>query len=408
MKLLPAILAALVSLVLSQAATQAESNAQKKNNQKFLPASPGYIYTFPRDHASHNRFKTEWWYYTGHLEAQNKRRFGYELTFFRSGLDQPSIATRSPWAVPDIYMAHFALTDIQGKRFYFFEKLNRPGLNTAGALQNTCKIWNQGWSAQLNGKQHHLKANADNIAIDLTLEPLKHPVIHGKNGISQKADCKGCASHYYSLTKLRTAGKIKLGPEVLSVSGLSWMDHEFGSNQLTKDQIGWDWFSIQLDDNNGNNTNKQFLNTARQANSAAKAGMEDKPAGNAGTEIMLYLMRLKNGKYDPNSAGTIVLKDGKISHLERFAFTITGLSTWKSPHTGATYPSGWRISIPGENLVLTVTPDLLDQELYTSRSSGTKYWEGSCTVSGRHQDKECRGRAYVELTGYAEAFSQAI
>ncbi len=353
--------------------------AAQPTAQQFKQAAPGYRYTFPRDHAAHKEFKTEWWYYTGHLNAADGRTFGYELTFFRSALDPQEAPGRLPWesqwTAQDVYPAHFAISDISNKQFFFADRLNRGKAHLAGAEESVYHVWNELWFAELLGGRHVLRAEDDRYSLHLLLAPQKPPIIHGTHGISQKADCAGCASHYYSLTRLKSEGVLYINGEPVPVLGMSWMDHEFGSNQLAENQVGWDWFSLQLSDE---------------------------------TDLMLYLLRLDDGTLDPNSSGTWVAKSGVSHHLERDDYTVTPLGEWKSSKSGATYPMGWRIQVPEKELNLHVIPVFEDQELVTGGSTNITYWEGACRVTGTSGNKTISGQGYVEMTGYAKAFRQRI
>jgi predicted secreted hydrolase len=334
----------------------------------FAQALPGYHFQFPRDHASHPAYRTEWWYYTGHLADPKGRPFGFELTFFRFGMTRAPLGP-SKWRFDDLYVAHFAVTDEQAQRFSFFDRLNRPGLGLAAASPVRYDVHNGTWLARaLPDGRHHLRAREGDLAIDLVLKSLKPPVIHGHDGVSQKADCVGCASHYYSLTRLETTGILTVGRERLPVHGTSWMDHEISSNQLTKDQVGWDWFSLQLSD---------------------------------GAELMLYRLRLANGQVEPRSSGTYVRPDGSWVDLPLGTWSADATGSWTSPRSQGTYPSGWRVKVPAEQLDLTVTPAVKDQELVTGGPTAATYWEGSSHVTGTHAGKPVAGDAYVELTGYA-------
>lgn len=340
----------------------------------YKPALPGYQYKFPEDHYSHDQFRTEWWYYTGHLLTRDKRRFGYELTFFRTGADDEPANKKSTWKIDNFYLAHFAVTDEGSKKFRYWEKLNRSGLNLAGARQDAYYVFNEGWSVEKLGERYLLKADAPEYSIHLLLEPGKMPVVHGVNGVSQKASCVGCASHYYSMTRLKTEGMIFVGDKPEPVTGTTWMDHEFGSNQLTADQSGWDWFSIQLDDNR---------------------------------ELMLYLLRRADGTVEKASSGTIINADGTSKHILLNEFTVKPTGSWKSPRTHGTYPMGWHLSVPSANIDVELEPNLLDQELVTGRSTGVSYWEGAVTVRSP-ATKAAIGQGYVEMTGYSEKFKQKI
>jgi predicted secreted hydrolase len=334
----------------------------------FLWADAPWRFEFPRDHAAHPAFRTEWWYYTGHLES-NARRFGYQLTLFRVGLDRAVRANESAWAPHTMMFAHLALTDETSRRFTFAERTSRVALDLAGADSTRERVWIGDWSAWLDadGTTQRLRAR-DAFALDLALRPVKPPAIHGRDGVSRKGPGLGHTSHYYSLTRLNTSGTLVTGGDSLAVHGLSWMDHEFGSGALAPNQRGWDWFSIQLDD---------------------------------GREVMLYVLRLTDGGIEPLSSGTLVERDGKTRPLALREFSVRALSHWTSPESGGRYPSGWRVTVPAAGLDLTLEPAVLDQELRTGAGHGIVYWEGSVRVRAAAPGGRPLGRGYVELTGYA-------
>lgn len=334
-------------------------------------AVPPYRFRFPRDHAAHPEFQTEWWYYTGHLSSGG-RRFGFELTFFQVGIDPERKKSKSAWAPHTLYFGHFAVTDEDRGAFHYTESASRPALGMAGSETRRYRVWIHDWSAELlpDGKTHRLKASVPDFGIDLDLTPLKPPALHGIDGVFQKSAGLGRASHYYSMTRLESRGTLRLNGERLPVTGLAWMDHEFGSNQLTPQEAGWDWFSLQLENNR---------------------------------ELMLYTMRLKDGGVEPESGGTIVNPDGTWKRLPLAAFQARPAATWRSPRTRAVYPSGWTVRVPAEGLDLRITPTVADQELVTSGSLGVTYWEGSVRVEGNERGKPVRGVGYVELTGYTGA-----
>jgi predicted secreted hydrolase len=331
-------------------------------------AAAGYEYRFPRDHAAHNDYKIEWWYYTGNLESASGRRFGYQLTFFRTGITAET-ANPSRWAVRDLYMVHFCISDIEGKAFHSFEKLNRAGIGWAGAASDSYRVWNEGWQAELQGREHLIKADHGDYQLDLRLTPEKPEVIHGENGISQKGALAGNASHYVSLSRLRSTGSIKVGGEAFAVSGLSWMDHEFGTSFLEQSQTGWDWFSIQLEDNR---------------------------------ELMLFQIRRADGSIDPRSSGTLIEADGSSVHLPLSEFNLkpTG-ANWRSEASGASYPIAWSVELPRLNLRLKVKAAFENQELQTAESTAVTYWEGSVEVEGTNAGRSVKGRGYLEMTGYS-------
>ena len=337
-------------------------------------ATAGYTYAFPRDHASHPDYKIEWWYYTGNVKANDGRRFGYQVTFFRVGVD-PAPANPSKWAIRDLFMTHLAISDPSGRRYRYAEKLSRGGPGLAGAATDQYRVWNDDWSATMDGPRHVLKASSRPASIDLILDEGKAPVIHGIGGISQKGALAGNASHYYSLTRMPTRGSITVDGERFEVTGDSWMDHEFGTSFLEPGQRGWDWLSMQLAD---------------------------------GRELMLYQLRRDDGSRDPRSSGTLVATNGKTTHLDVNAFTLTpGRTTFMSKN-GAAYPIEWSIAIPSEKLDLKVTTPLSDQELALERSTGVAYWEGVIDVSGSAAGKAMAGAGYLEMTGYFGSLGRVL
>ena len=369
------IIAVCLTVILSTLLTPATEATTPE--RKFKLALPGYRYHFPADHYSHDEFKTEWWYYTGHLESTDKKAFGFELTFFRSGAPISDGVSSGAFALKNVYMAHFALTDVSGKKFFYEEKLSRGGAGSAGASGKDYNVWLENWNVTRDPKtgKHHLVAKSKDCSIDLSLGEAKVPAIHGHQGVSQKASCVGCASHYYSLTRMPADGDVTVGGKNYSVRGAAWMDHEFGSNQLADNQVGWDWFSIQLDD---------------------------------GTDMMLYLMRLKDGTYDAHSSGTFISADGGTQHLKLNDYKIEASKNWKSPHTGGQYPTSFHVTVPSKQLDLQIEAQLQDQELASKDRTGISYWEGACRVSGQHNGAAVRGQAYVEMTGYSAAFNRKI
>ncbi len=332
-------------------------------------ALPGRKLSFPQDHFSHPDFKTEWWYYTGHLETEGGKRFGYQVTFFRFGLrDRQGEGKDSATLFTDLYMAHFALSDKSEKKFLYRERANRGFENKAGASAHRYLVWNEEWKVEEKERGHVIEIRDRDTALRLHLTPLKPPVLHGDRGLSQKGEGKGRASYYYSFTRMKAEGELEIGGKKESVRGLSWMDHEFGSDQLGADQAGWDWFSIQLD-------NK--------------------------TEIMLYLMRKKDGSVDPYSSGTVIYQDGGTKHLTRGDFRVDVLEKWKSPKSGGDYPMRWRVAIPVQEIELEIMPIFAGQELDTRKSTKVTYWEGAVQISGSYRKKAIQGQGYVEMTGYA-------
>ena len=344
------------------------------SGQAWRQATAGYRFEFPRDHASHPEYKLEWWYYTGNVQTAEGRRFGYQVTFFRVGVDRDP-RNPSRWAVRDLFMTHLAVSDPSGRRYRFEERLSRAGPGLAGAASDRYDVWNEDWraglvdhstaSASAGAAGHFIRAMTHTVGVDLVLDEGKPPAINGVNGISQKGAREGNASHYYSLTRMPTHGTLVIDGERFVVTGESWMDHEFGTSFLEPDQQGWDWLAIQLSD---------------------------------GRELMLYQLRRADGSRDPRSSGTLTDQQGRTTHLTADDFTLRPRRTFRAP-SGASYPIQWSIDVPRAELALEVTTPLENQELSTE-TAGIVYWEGLIDVNGTSAGRAIDGRGYLEMTGY--------
>lgn len=364
-----------VALVLTLAAC---SNAPQKSTDGYAQVTGPCNLSFPADHGPHPGYRTEWWYYTGNLTDAHQRRFGFQLTFFRRRLKPPADRKdwpdpASPWRTDQVYLAHAALTDMAGRRHLQAEKMARPVLSLAGAEQENVawKIYLENWQTVIAPDRHQLQADADGFALALTLTPEKPLVLHGDAGYSRKGQTPERASCYYSFTRLRAGGTLSLDGASHRVQGTAWMDHEFSTAPLQPGITGWDWFSLQLSDR---------------------------------TDIMIFLLRQRDGSLNPASSGTYVSPSGQTRHLRREDVRIEALDFWTSPHTGARYPIKWKIRIAPFEYELVVTANLADQEMRTTASTGVDYWEGSVAARGTKKGKPVDGVGYVELTGYAKPF----
>ena len=331
----------------------------------FARAITPWDWRFPRDHGPHPAFQTEWWYYTGNLATGAGRRFGYQFTIFRRALAPPAARAASEFRANDIYMAHFTLSDIVGGEFYHDVRYVRGGAGLAGAtVAPRYRVWLEDWQVRAENadatKTQITAASAD-FAIDLRLRQVKPAALQGDRGLSPKSAQIGNASHYYSLSRLLTNGSIRLGAEVLTVEGATWMDHEFSTSALGADARGWDWFGLILDDD---------------------------------SELMVGQIRLIDGGIEPAFGGLVILPDGSTRPLGAAQIDIRVRDTWRSPHSDAEYPAGWDITVGGPGgFRISVAPLMADQELH---GASIIYWEGAVSVSG---DKT--GYGYAELTGYA-------
>ncbi len=323
-------------------------------------------FEFPADHGPHPAFRNEWWYVTGHLADAAGRWFGYQLTLFRIALSPTAPAADSVWRTNQVYMGHFALTDVAGNRHHHFERFSRGALGLAGAQATPFRVWLEDWA--LTGAETALfplriHAQEGEITLDLTLDAGKSVVLQGDRGLSQKSAEPGNASYYYSHTRMPTQGTVGVAGQRFTVSGASWLDREWSTSALGPEQSGWDWFALQLDD---------------------------------GRELMFYRLRRKDGGMDPFSTGALVAADGQTRRLRANDVELQPLGEWVSPHTRDRYPAGWRLRWPAEKLDLTITPKVADQEMRLT----VRYWEGAVAVSGQAGERTVSGQGYLEMTQY--------
>ncbi|MCP9833588.1 hypothetical protein KBY95_04565 [Cyanobium sp. Aljojuca 7A6] len=340
--------------------------------QGFARALTPRQWRFPADFGAHPDHQTEWWYYTGNLESADGRPFGYQFTIFRQALvptgpsAQASGGAASAWRTPQVYSAHFTVSDIAADTFLQEERFARGALGLAGAEGDPYAVWLNDWRISAEGSdQVRLRAATGAMAIDLTLRQSRPPVLQGQDGLSRKGPEAGNASHYYSLVQQPTEGTITVAGRDHAVRGVSWKDHEFSTSVLSPGTVGWDWFSAQFED---------------------------------GSALMLYGLRREDGGKEPFSGGRWIDGDDELE-LGAEDYDLTVMATWRSPHSGARYPAAWRLTIPRLDLELVITPQMADQELSTSSAT---YWEGALRYRGHRGEQELRGRGYGELTGYAD------
>ena len=335
--------------------------ATAQTPEGFAIPQAGRQFVFPRDHGSHPEFKIEWWYLTGHLFADDGRRFGYQATFFRRAGEKREDAP--------IFLAHMAVLDVKNGRFFHQERLNREGWD-ATAATDSLDVRCGPWSLRMaeSGAMNVAGSIRGEVSFQLELQPRKPLVVFGENGVSQKGADPAAASHYLTFPRIETRGTFTLGTERLGVRGESWMDHEMSSSQLDETQTGWDWACLQLRD---------------------------------GREAMVYRMRRKDGTADPFCTLAWIDSAGRVQHVGANDFTLTPLANWRSPHSGAEYPSSVELAATdpatGQRIRWQIVPLARDQEL-TGRISGIAYWEGGCRVLDEHGAEI--GAAFLELTGY--------
>ncbi|MYH62261.1 MAG: carotenoid 1,2-hydratase, partial [Caldilineaceae bacterium SB0675_bin_29] len=315
-------------------------------DDSFARALEPLEFQFPRDHGPHNDYATEWWYYTGNLTGEDGGEYGFQLTFFRSALTPGESSRPSDFAAQQIYMAHFAVTSAPAGRHVSFDRFSRGAGGVAGAAGSPrYEVWLDDWQAQEEGPgrfrlQAAAEADSGPVSIDLTLTETRPPLFHGEAGYSRKGPEPGNANHYYSLVRMETAGHIVFGGTQVSVTGLSWMDHEFGTSALSGDAVGWDWFAVTLDNE---------------------------------VVLMFAEIRTEYGASQDIFEGTLSFPDGRQVPIHPDDFTLTPTGQWTSPDSGTVYPSGWRVTFPEHGIDLTIDPLIDDQEMDVTFS----YYEGA-------------------------------
>ncbi len=325
----------------------------------------------PRDHGAHPEVRTEWWYLTANLTGDDGRRYGVQVTFFRQGLDpSPPAPGDSPLRARQVLAAHVAVAEVDGGGFRHAQRLRRADGGFAGFSTADLRVFVGDWLLErAPGDVVTARAGDRAAGLGLALEyrPTKPLVLQGEGGWSRKGPAPGNASAYVSWTRLDVSGVLELDGREVRVAGEGWFDHEWGTSQLGEGVVGWDWFSLRLED---------------------------------GRELMVYRLRRADGRPDAFSSGALVRADGTTRRLRFEDVGLQSTGSWTSPATGATYPSGWRIEVPDEGLRLAVAPLLEAAELDARASTGTVYWEGPVAVTGSHA-----GEGYAELTGYATSLA---
>jgi predicted secreted hydrolase len=356
---------------------RAEAPRAQSGEPGWSSAAPGYAWSFPRDHWSHPGYRNEWWYFTGHVESATDppRRFGFQFTVFRVGVDRGGETLDSAWDAANLWMGHASITDKSAGRHWFTEVLYRevpflaafgtwpdPLIARARGPAGTAAEWTLHWNGE--GFDFVMADEAQGIGLELSTRPRRPLIFQGPGGVSRKSDAPGAASLYYTFTRLATAGVVVVDGKRVEVAGTTWMDMEFSSNQLTGEQVGWDWFGLRLDD---------------------------------GRDLMLYQLRRADGGVDYGK-GTLVDRRGEIDYLEQGDWELGVEARWTSPESGIEYPAAWRITLGDGETELVVRPELAGQE---NRSrAGLSYWEGAVTLLDREGRRV--GEGYVELTGYGE------
>jgi len=338
----------------------------------FDPMNARDAESFPRAHGAHPGAALEWWYTTGLVRDSERRRLGFQLTFFRARIaDRPAGA--SAWRPGDLYFAHFAISDLGARFFHFDERVGRTGVALAGADSTDLDIWIRDWTMRRNGDGSiRLRAAGTVGTLDLTLRPPRAtPIRWGPQYRSDKSADGRVYSRYQSYPRLRVSGAyVSPGDTARAVSGSAWFDHEWSDGVADSASVGWDWFGLRIGD---------------------------------GRSLMVYRLRRADGG-TAHVFGGLVDSRGAVRSLAPDEVRLSPLRYWTSPRSGARYPTSWKIvvALPGEPpLSVEIEAALNDQELDTRKSTRVTYWEGAVDGLARQAEASERVEGYVELTGYA-------
>jgi len=326
---------------------------------QFSPVVPGYQLQFPRDEGSHPAFRLEWWYLTGWLN-ENAGPLGFQVTFFRA---RPELKYDNPSAFTprQILIAHAALSDPARGRLIHAQRAARAGFDLAGAGEGRTRVWIDEWHLQQEGRAYRARIPAQDFSLDLLLDSVQPPLMQGESGLSRKGPARESASYYYSLPHLKVSGTIASGGKPRAVAGSAWLDHEWSSQYMEKEAVGWDWVGINLDD---------------------------------GAALMVFRMRDRNGGTFW-AGGTLRYADGATRVFKPGEVRFTPRRAWRSARTGTSYPVSWIVTAGDREF--GIEPLFDDQEHDTRATSGTIYWEGAVRATSGGKPA---GLGYLELTGY--------
>jgi predicted secreted hydrolase len=336
---------------------------------------PGGSLRFPRDHGAHPEFRTEWWYITGSLygaEAavtvpNSSPRFGFQITFFRSRVDTVGV-NPSRFAARQLLFAHAAITDLRTSKLLHANRIARAGFGLAESSEADTRVHIRDWRLLREdvgrASTYRMQAADRDFSFSLIATTESAPLLQGDAGYSRKGPKPQQASYYYSRPQLQVRGELRSNTQAQRVLGTAWLDHEWSEEILDTDAVGWDWIGMNLLD---------------------------------GSALTAFRLRRADG----NSLwadGSVRTPQGTARSFAANEVQFEPLRLWVSPATQAKYPVEWRVRCPAGEF--TVKALLDNQELDSSSSTGTIYWEGISEL--RDMQGRLVGRGYLEMTGYAE------
>jgi predicted secreted hydrolase len=324
----------------------------------FTTVVPGRVLRFPEDEGSHPEFRTEWWYVTGWLESAGEP-LGFQVTFFRAR-PHPASGNPSRFDPRDILILHAAVSERTHGRLRHVQRAARAGFGLAEALTGRTAVHIDDAFLRANAGGYAAHIEADDFALDLQLDATQPPLLQGDDGYSRKGPRPESASYYYSLPHMRVGGRVRIEARAREVRGSAWFDHEWSSEYMAPQAVGWDWTGINLDD---------------------------------GSALMAFRMRGRDGETFWAAATLRTTQRRRTFTPGEVVWTPKRI--WRSPRTGALYPVAVEVRVG--DLRVELVPMMDDQENDARITTGAVYWEGAVTavIGGR-----AAGRGYMELTGY--------
>ena len=326
-------------------------------------------FSFPRDHYQHPAFRSEWWYFTGNLYDGNNRNYGFDVTIFRFGLTPTQDKQQASLRTNNIFLAHFAIADVQAEKYLKAEKYSRQLPGITEVTKQPVRIQVENWFIEQRSSQPekwHIDATTNQFGLSLELSGIRPIALQGENGLSKKSAAPGNASYYYSIPKLAVNGTIKIGEKTSEVTGHAWFDREWSTSALESGQVGWDWFGLHLDQD---------------------------------TELMYYQIRHANGTRDTQSHGSLFTDRGRNRIALGNEIMLQPIKYWRSTKTNARYPVVWRLQSAQHELDLLIEAKFNDQQW----DNAFVYWEGAVSVTGLFKSKSINGEGFLEMTGYDRA-----
>lgn len=338
---------------------------------EFAAVTPNHAIALPQDSGAHAAFRTEWWYATGWLMTPDNQPLGFQITFFRSATGHDA-ADPSAFAPSQLIIAHAALSDPALGHLAHDQRIARQGFGLAYAKAANTEVKLDTWKIERTADgRYNVTADANGFSLHLVLTPSQPPLIQGERGYSRKGPRPEQASYYYSEPQLRVTGSV-VRPVAAghpargntAVTGMAWLDHEWSSTLLDANAVGWDWLGANLTD---------------------------------GSALMAFRVRSRDG-HAVWAHAAFRQPNGEVTAFGPDLVDFTPLRTWRSPRTNASYPVAMAVKTGA--LTWQLDPLMDDQELDSRQSTGAVYWEGAVRVRREGVDL---GRAYLELTGYANA-----